>query len=200
MTFNSEAKQDQFVANILKFKKNGFFVDIGSCDAIGSNNTFFFESLNWNGLCVESNSIYNNSYKNRQCTYINEDAFKLNYLEIFKKLNFPKSIDYLSVDIDELSFNLLTKLPHENYRFKVITIEHDSYHLGGYFKEKQRDFLNTLNYELIIANVFVEQYGYGPNLPFEDWWVDPKEFDTNYINKIKSENIYPSQIISKFSN
>lgn len=200
MIFSSEAKQDQFVANILKFKKNGFFVDIGSCGAIGANNTFFFESLDWNGLCVESNSIYNDSYKDRKCNYINEDAFRLNYLEIFKKLNFPKSIDYLSLDIDELSFDLLTKLPHENYRFKVITIEHDSYHLGETLREKQRDFLKNLNYELIIGNVFVEQDGYGPNLPFEDWWVDPKEFDAGYIAQIKSENIYPSQIISKFKN
>lgn len=198
MTFNSEAKQDQFVANILNFKRNGFFVDIGSCAAICSNNTFFFESLNWQGLCVESNSAHNDSYKSRRCRYINENAFKLDYLEIFKELNFPESIDYLSLDIDELSFDLLKKLPHKNYRFKIITIEHDAYHLGDVFRKKQRDFLNSLNYQLAIGNVFVEQDGYGENSPFEDWWIDPKQFNVTYIDKIKSENIYPSQVISKF--
>jgi len=199
MSFHSDAGQDQFVANIFKFKKNGYFVDIGSCQAVCANNTFFFESLNWNGICVEYNPAHNESYKSRSCHYINDDALKLNYSQIFKNLNFPQSIDYLSLDIDELSFDLLQKLPHENYRFKVITIEHDAYHLGDSFRKKQRDFLNSLNYELIIGNVFLQQDGYPASSPFEDWWVDPKEFDKDYINKIKSEDIYPAQIMLKFS-
>jgi len=43
--FKSDAFQDQFVHKILNGKRNGYFVDIGSCGAINSNNTYFFESL-----------------------------------------------------------------------------------------------------------------------------------------------------------
>lgn len=196
--FFSDARQDEFVARIFSFKRDGFFVDIGSCNAVGSNNTFFFEGLGWNGLCVELNSGYNSSYAVRRCTYMNDNALNLNYLDIFNNLNFPKSIDYLSMDIDELSYEALTKLPHKEYKFKVITIEHDAYRLGDSFKEKQRQFLSNLGYELIAGNIYVEQSGYAKNSPFEDWWVYPKEFNIELLNKIKSQNIYPSQVISKF--
>lgn len=198
MIFFSDAKQDEFVARILNFKRNGYFVDIGSCNAIGSNNTFFFESLGWNGLCIELESGYNDSYKSRRCHYINSDALKIDYLSIFEKLKFPEVIDYLSLDIDQLSFDALIKLPHDNYKFKIITIEHDAYHLGESYRTKQRDFLNKLGYELIAGNIFVEQNGYPEASPFEDWWVKEEYFDKSLLNKIKSENIYPSQFIEKF--
>ena len=77
--YKSEAKQDQFVANILEFKKDGYYIDIGSCGAIDANNTYFFESLNWRGICIEIDTIYNNTYKSRTCHYINDDALILNY-------------------------------------------------------------------------------------------------------------------------
>ena len=40
--FQSDARQDQFVANMLQFKKDGYYVDIGGCHSTNSNNTFFF--------------------------------------------------------------------------------------------------------------------------------------------------------------
>ena len=42
--FNSDARQDEFIANLFNFKKEGAYVDIGSCGAVGSNNTYFFEN------------------------------------------------------------------------------------------------------------------------------------------------------------
>lgn len=196
--FFSDARQDEFVARLFNFKKNGTFVDIGSCSAVASNNTFFFESLDWNGLCVEYNSTFNDSYKARKCKYINADALKLDYLSIFKELNLPKNIDYLSLDIDQLSFEALNKMPHDHYRFNVITIEHDLYHLGSTYKDKQTELLLGRGYKLICNNVFVEQDGFGRNLPFEDWWVNPSLFSEELFNKIKSANEYPSNIIAKF--
>jgi hypothetical protein len=41
--FNSDAKQDEFVANILQFKRGGFYLDIGGCSSMASNNSYFFE-------------------------------------------------------------------------------------------------------------------------------------------------------------
>lgn len=196
--FFSDARQDEFVANILNFKRDGYFVDIGSCSAIGSNNTFFFEGLNWNGLCVELNSSYNESYNFRKCNYMNGNALTLDYASIFKNLNFPQSIDYLSMDIDELSFEALIKIPHDKYKFKVITIEHDAYRLGDSYRTQQRDFLFSLGYELAIGNVFIEQNGYEPNSPFEDWWVNSVDFAKEPLDKIRSYNEYPSNIIKKF--
>ena len=35
--------------------------------------------------------------------------------------------------------------------------------------------------------------------PFEDWWIDPSEFNIDLIEKLKCDNTLPSVIISKFS-
>ena len=62
MKFNSDAKQDEFVANLLEFKRDGYCVDIGSCHSVISNNTVAFQELGWTSISVEIESGYNDSY------------------------------------------------------------------------------------------------------------------------------------------
>ena len=197
--FRSEAKQDQFVANMFNHKRDGYYIDIGSCGAIDANNTYFFESLGWKGICIEIESSYNNTYVNRSCHYLNENALRIDYSSLFKELGSPNSIDYLSIDIDEISYDALILLPFDEYDFKIITIEHDLYLRGEVYKNLQKEFLISKGYTLICENVYVEQDGYyGKKLPFEDWWICPKYFDLNLIDRIRSNMEYPSEIISKF--
>ena len=81
----------------------------------------------------------------------------------------------------------------------MITIEHDGYLYGDRYREPQRSILNSHGYLLLCSNVYVEQSGYeGKEFPFEDWWIDPSEFDNNLIERIKCDNTLPSVIISKF--
>lgn len=199
--FYSDAKQDQFVANILNFKKNGYCIDIGSCHSIISNNTFYFQDLDWTSISVELESSYNESYGTRKSgVHLNEDALSVDYRQVFEEYEFPKSIDYLSLDVDTLSLNVLKILPLDEYRFKVITIEHDGYLYGDEYREQQRNILESFGYLLLCSNVYVQQPGYeGKEYPFEDWWVDPSEFDESLMQKLKSENEYPSEIIAKFN-
>jgi hypothetical protein len=198
--FNSDAKQDKFAANILNFKKNGYCVDIGSCHCVNSNNTYAFEALEWTSITVEIQSMYNEDYLNRKKGFhLNKNALEVDYKKEFEVGNFPKSIDYLSLDVDALSLDVLKLLPLNEYRFKVITIEHDAYLYGGKYRDEQRSVLFSYGYLLLCSNVYVEQPGFeGKQCPFEDWWIDPKEFDDNLIEKIKSESCYPSDIIKKF--
>lgn len=198
--FNSDAKQDQFVANILDFKKDGYCVDIGSYHSVISNNTFYFQSLGWTSISVEISSECNESYSTRTSgVHLNENALEVNYKKIFNEYDFPKSIDYLSLDVDTISLNVLKLLPLDEYRFKVITIEHDGYLYGDQYRLEQRSILNSYGYLLLCSNVYVEQPGYeGKEYPFEDWWIDPSEFSEEMIEKIKCENKLPSEIISKF--
>ena len=60
--FYSDAKQDQFAANILKFKRDGYCVDIGSCHSVISNNSYYFQGLNWTSISIEIERGYNESY------------------------------------------------------------------------------------------------------------------------------------------
>ena len=186
--FYSDAKQDQFAANILGFKQNGYYVDIGSCNSVISNNTYFFQNLNWKGMCVEIESSYNDSYKDRkECLYFNDDATKLNYKEIFEENKYPNIIDYLSLDVDTLSLTVLKKLPFSDYKFRVITIEHDAYLYGDKYQKEQRKILSSNGYELLCSNVFVQQPGFDrQECAFEDWWVYPDEFSRELLDKVKT--------------
>ena len=199
--FYSDAKQDQFTANILNFKKDGYCVDIGSCHSVISNNTYYFQGLNWTSISVEIERGYNESYSTRtNGVHLNKNALEVNYKETFEEYEFPKSIDYLSLDIDTLSLDVLKILPLDEYRFKVITIEHDAYVFGDEYRDPQRNILTSHGYLLVCSNVYVEQPGYeGKECPFEDWWIDPSEFDSDLIEKIKCDSTLPSVIISKFA-
>lgn len=199
--FYSDAKQDQFAANILKFKKDGYCVDIGSCHSVISNNTYYFQGLNWTSISVEIERGYNESYSTRtNGVHLNKNALEVNYKETFEEYEFPKSIDYLSLDVDTVSLDVLRILPLDEYRFKVITVEHDGYLYGDKYREQQRNLLNSYGYLLLCSNVYVEQSGYeGKECPFEDWWIDPSEFDSDLIEKIKCDSTLPSVIISKFA-
>jgi len=82
--FRSDAYQDQFVYKLLNQKRHGYFVDIGSCGAINSNNSYFFESLGWRGICVEIDKGYAPSYSERRCTFINQNALTVDYTNVLE--------------------------------------------------------------------------------------------------------------------
>jgi hypothetical protein len=198
--FYSDAKQDQFVANILNFKEDGYCVDIGSCHSIISNNTYYFQDLGWTSISVELDDRYNNSYSTRKSgVHLNEDALKVDYKKQFQEYEFPNSIDYLSLDVDTLSLDVLKILPFDEYNFKVITIEHDGYLYGDEYRGGQRSILTSHGYTLLCSNVYVEQSGFeGRECPFEDWWIYAQEFNSDDLEKVKSDMEFPSKIISKF--
>lgn len=203
MVYYSQAWQDEFVANLLNFKKNGYFIDIGSSDGINQSNSNFFEKeLGWQGICVERGVGYTEHYKNhRSCIFLNEDATEIDYRSILDDQKYPLRIDYLSLDVDESSALSLKKLPLDKYRFSVITIEHDAYRFGNKLKDEERSILKSHNYISLFSDVLVPLgCGMGPNLPFEDWWIDPITFNLVKLNqlaaKFANEKLYPDNIVN----
>ncbi len=196
MNYQGAAMQDQFAANILNFKRDGYYLDIGSCDAISCNNTFVFESLGWKGICIELDATHNYSYRQRKCNYFNQDALQIYYKDLFEKCNMNYVIDYLSLDVDEASLQVLASLPLTDYIFQVITIEHDAYIHGDRYRQQQRQILTDAGYVLVCRDVLVPiQADTKPDCPFEDWWVHPR---MNPPAKLFCSNLYPQQIIDKF--
>ena len=203
MNFYSDAGQDQFVANLLKFKRDGFCVDIGSCHSMLSNNTYVFQSLGWTSVSVEINSRYNESYGTRlNGTHYNEDALKMDYKKAFVENDFPNTIDYLSLDVDTASLSVLKILPFDEYRFKAITIEHDAYLYGDKYRAEQREVLTGHGYRMVCSNILVPSPGhqgydgFSP-CPFEDWWVHPDAFDSELLDSIQSDMAHPGSVIQK---
>jgi hypothetical protein len=187
--------QDLFVLLLLNNQKNGKFVDIGSCHPMGASNTCLLEKFNWSGVCIDKDNSYGEEYKERNCLFLNTDALNIDYRKLFKYMNFNNCIDYLSLDIDDNTTDLLGKIPFDLVKFKIITIEHDAYRNGDAYRTVQREFLSKNGYKLIYGNVFVESAIeiYGKERPYEDWWVHPDYININLIDT--RENIYPSEII-----
>lgn len=73
MEFYGQYRQDEYVYNnFFKDKKNGFYIDIGAHDGISLSNSYFFEKLGWNGICIEPTPyIFEKLIKNRNCESLN---------------------------------------------------------------------------------------------------------------------------------
>lgn len=168
---------DQFVLDILKNKKNGYYVELGSADPIEGSNTYKLEKeYGWKGVSFDLDQAHADRFNElRENPCLAEDAITFNYAKYFEENDFPKRIDYLQVDVDtgytaggqpvgNPGSNLLglIALPLNTYRFSVITFEHDAlihYKLND-IRDAQREILNALGYSLV------------KRLTWEDWWVD----------------------------
>lgn len=74
--FYSQIEQDKyFIENIIKYKPNGLFLEIGGYDGITGSNTYFLEkNLGWNGIIVECNPTLVEKCKNTRSCYICDKA------------------------------------------------------------------------------------------------------------------------------
>ena len=84
----SQAKQDLFVLEQTKNKRNGLFLEIGANSATSEgNNTYLLESqYNWYGISIELESRYNYSWQTRTAKYFNMNALDFDYEDELTKL------------------------------------------------------------------------------------------------------------------
>jgi FkbM family methyltransferase len=193
----SQAGQECWVAEKCDFKRNGFFVDIGASDGLYLSNTYALEKkLGWNGICIEADrSRYKDLCINRTSTNVckatrnyngycsfNRDALdgfveiesqagntKCDTLEnILIDNNSPKMIDYMSVDIEGLEYEVLSSFDFLNWYVKLLTIEHNLYLDGPTEKKKIYDLMIKSGFERVKENVLAPtKHGM---VPFEDWF------------------------------
>ena len=187
-----QSEQDKFVLNVLKNKKNGYFLEIGSNHPISINNSYLLEKeYDWRGIMVEYDSNFLSQYKQYRpnSIHIINDATEVDYKNVFEQNNMPLSLDYLQIDLEAnngSTIKTLQKLDNEifdTYKFATVTFEHDIYHTN---------FANT---RLESRNIFAKR-GYicvfedintGGN-PYEDWYVHPDLVDINYVNNLIENN------------
>ena len=167
----SQSMQDIFVMSMLDGKRNGVYVEIGADQPRVISNTYLLEKdFDWSGISFELDAdkvAFFNTIRKNKC--LCEDATLYNYKSLFEKLNYPKQIDYLQLDIDpaEGTLRALKALPLDDYRFSVITYETDVYSSGADIQDEQIEILESHGYQLVAKNVKCE------GNPYEDWWVDP---------------------------
>lgn len=202
MKFYSQSDQDKWVCDYLKYKTNGYFIDVGAYDGIQTSNTYTLEKyLNWQGICIEANSsIFNSLQKNRTSknynvavtSYRGYCAFgtdKIAYNDqpgrivncdtlnsILEEANAKKEIDYLSMDIEGEEYNALKNFDFNKWEIKLITIEHNLYIDGPEKKDKLYELLTNNNFIRVVEDVkCLDRNPAYYNMPYEDWYVN-KEY------------------------
>jgi len=70
---HSQFGQDEFVVDVLRGMRNGYFIESGAFDGIQGSNTLWLEkSFGWNGICIEPNDAeFLRLKKNRNCHCVN---------------------------------------------------------------------------------------------------------------------------------
>lgn len=189
-----QAEQDKFVLSVLKDKKGGFFVEIGSNHPININNTYLLENkYDWKGIMVEYNESFLSSYKTFRPNsfHIINDATKVDYFDFFKTNSVPVTIDYLQIDLEAdngstlKTLQLLDTTIFDNYKFATITFEHDIYHTNfANTREESRKIFDKRGY----IRVFADIHNLEPQYVYEDWYVHPELVDMYYINNLMKTN------------
>ena len=161
----SQCKQDLYVLEKLNNKKDGYYIEIGAYHPTDISNTKLLEELGWCGLSFDANNISSIWTSFRKNEFIWADALNFNFKKCFEEKNVPSEIDYLSLDIDQATLGCLKILPLKEYKFKVITLEHDEYSQGSAKKNAMREILFSYGYKLDKPDVKNDGHIY------EDWWL-----------------------------
>jgi FkbM family methyltransferase len=214
----SQLGQDLWVLDVFKYKKCGFFLEIGALDGITHSNCYSLEKdYEWTGICIEANPyVFEKLQKNRpnstcvntlvdkvtgdtkefHCAdslsfskndnrNMNDDKLKqmlhLNGIE-YKKIvlktktiydilvenKSPPIIDYLSIDIEGMEYDILSNFPFDTYRVNTITVEHNAPHIGTEYQMKLRILLEKNGFIFIKGNDDIHKWGHGS---IDDFYV-----------------------------
>jgi hypothetical protein len=184
LDFHSQASQDEFtytlLYSLLGKQDKGHYLEIGAWDPIDTNNSYVFDTrLGWKGVSIDIVNTYVERWsKLRNNPLLIQDAMQVDYDALLA--SFPESIDYLSLDVDDTYDVVLRRIPFDDHTFKVITIEHDAYRLGEYYRTEERKILSSLGYHLLCPDVSYI------GLTFEDWWIHPSAFPEEIFSKLCS--------------
>jgi GR25 family glycosyltransferase involved in LPS biosynthesis len=194
----SQAYQDMFVLAILNGKRNGTYLEIGAQEPFYQNNSALLETeFDWKGTSIEiREDLCKKFAEERKNQILCKDATKINYEKLLDEMNVGTDIDYLQIDCEpsKTTFEILTAICFEKYRFAVITYEHDhSVDVTGSYRDKSRRFLKSYGYELVVKDV-------APNdeYTFEDWWVHPDLVNPDIVSQMKSVNTDVTNIVKYF--
>jgi hypothetical protein len=181
---HSQVFQDIFVLSMLDGKKNGTFLEIGGGYAYHKNNTALLESdFGWKGVSIELNENCVNDYKTYRpnTNVLHANALLLNYSKLIKEYFKNETvIDYLQLDIEPSAntYEALLSIPFDEYKFRVITYEHDHYvDVSDSYRDKSRNYLISMGYKLVVSNVAEDDES-----SFEDWWIHPDLVDMSITN------------------
>jgi len=167
----SQLHQDMFVLCLLDGKRGGSYLEIGAHEPVFISNTYLLEwTFGWRGVGIELDAAMVERHRVRRSSPCHrEDALTVDYRRLAQSAGLPSVIDYLSIDVDPPAVTLgaLKRIPHDLYKFRVITFEHDYTAGGALERQESRQYLRSLGYQLVVSDVSWKDW------IVEDWWVHP---------------------------
>ena len=97
------------------------------------------------------------SHKDSRASGNKYNVHTISLMDLLKKYNAPKEIDYLSIDTEGSEFEILSAFDFDAYKIKVITCEHN-------FTPMRDKILN-----LLLSKGYVRKYSEFSQ--FDDWYV-----------------------------
>lgn len=179
----SQVYQDMFVLSMRNGKKNGTYLEVGASDAYHNSNSALLEKFGWRGMGIEISPEHVATHASRKNPVVCQDALKANYHELLKLIAVDGVVDYLQLDCEpsKTTFEILLDIPFDDYKFAVITYEHDHYvDMTGSYRSKSRKYLQSMGYVLAVSDVSPDGIS-----TFEDWWVHPELIDSEIFAKMK---------------
>ncbi len=183
---HSQVYQDMFILSMTNGKRNGTFLEIGGADPFKGNNSALLEKqFGWKGVSLEYDQKFIQNYRNnRSANLIHGDALQIDYKKLLSENFEGNVIDYLQLDIEPArhTYDCMLRIPFDEYKFAVITYEHDYYvDVTRSYRQKSRDFLTSKGYVLVVNDISPDGKS-----NFEDWWVHPDLVDKNILDKMTS--------------
>jgi hypothetical protein len=177
----SEAYQDMFVLSMLNGKKEGTFIEVGAGRPFYGNNTALLEKkFGWRGISIDLDERQVST--ERSTPFLIKNALEIDYGKIIRELNLGSAVDYLQLDCDppEVTFEILKKIPFDEYKFKVITYEHDYYNTDKKeLREESRRYLQSKGYKLVVTDIAPDEWR-----NYEDWYVHPDYIDKSILDRM----------------
>ena len=186
----SQSYQDLFVLSMLNGKTNGSFLEIGGAYPYYGNNTALLEKdFGWSGVTLEIDEHHCLEFaKERKKTKVFcVDAKTVDYSKLISENFVEKTIDYLQLDIEPASntLDVLKRIPFHQYKFRVITYEHDHYvDATKKCRDESREFLKSMGYIMVVNDISNDGVS-----TYEDWWVHPDCVDYNIVNTMRDVQI-----------
>jgi hypothetical protein len=173
-----QSDQDIFVLSLLDGLENGTYLELGAGWPEHISNTALLErQFNWSGISIDNLDEQKLSWQQAERTLSFVNALTVDFSKLLSDM--PKVIDYLSVDCDDVSLDIVKRLPLDLYKFKVITFEHDCYVDGPKTKYESREFLTSQGYQLVVNNISQ----IGTAVDYEDWWCRPELVDPDRLHQ-----------------
>jgi hypothetical protein len=192
----AQANQDLFVLSMLGGRRNGTWLDVGCGWPLHISNTALLEfDFGWRGISIDSYQTVLNEWPSvRTNIPIHGCGYKVDFAQLIVEHGINETqIDYLSLDCDPASqtYDILLRIPFDQYQFAVITFEHDN---DSRVRQQAQTYLAQRGYKLVVSNISDQ----GIANPYEDWYVHPDLVDPAKIAQHLADDNSPKDYIKYF--